>query len=282
MTAPLSTLSVVPSGPFETKDGEPYVRFAKLDSGQAGYYTIGRRPIQECPQQVPKFWERLFFAMAVEGNRAWDAAHTIDPGLCAGAVGFSGDRPVQLLGLCFTQEPKIFLEIMGPAMGDSRVYISDAKRRGTWAFCDKKRETVGLDRLLNGEGWTTRRKESSRRWVSCVSALLHSHIFDTMQVLHLQAEAEAAVTNLLGTAMQWPKRGAAEAWLYSGEQRALWAILLVIALETPRIAESLATLHRAPSALDTLQALQKCDHITSRPRLQNIFKHIINYERITL
>jgi hypothetical protein len=228
-----------------------YAQPGKTDSGQAwlrwsngpvwrGWYAIGTREPNFGAR--PSFWEQvLLLGMRVMGNARMDAAHAIGPAVIAcGAMGWTLDSgsAQTLLGRMLVAAPA---RVIGPIArlvhaagvypgpsGDGFV-LRDVASGGPLV------ERAELERVVRAGGdgydWSPAGKKLAFRWLDLLTGLLRDDVFD-----HVQAELCAELMPLLLTdatreEIRWPKSAARDAWQYTPEQAALWAIALVLSTE---------------------------------------------------
>jgi len=254
--APFDWRGAIRTLPGVTRDGEPWLRWAKIET-ESGWYAVGTRQQQQSKLPLVSFWERTFELALQVGNGNMDAVHGVGPGvLSAGAVGFTAvGELANLLAACLTAAPERVVSALMPAWRLTGAHPVLADRKGIWLFANAEgraaRTHAEIEQLLRGD------KSTGKEWVRCVSNLLKDDHFDAVQKLHFVEAAERAFTEEQRKITHWPAAGAANVWTYTEEQQALWCTVLLLSLLDTPVTTALLNGAMKASALETLLAMRE-------------------------
>jgi hypothetical protein len=256
-SSPFSTTRIAPlmsEGAFElpedpplvTEDGRPWVRWANVEPW-CGWYTLGTRYYRgdEEPDTRDGFWGCVCRLAAEVGNGRADACHCLGPGvLSVGGLGLtvSSGFGVALLGRCLAEAPLHWVSCMSPVIHASGTYVrvsdggvdSVVLENTEHGELHRQEEFEGAIRGgSTGDRWSGAQKRAARLWVEGVSRTLAHPAMD-----HAQAQfCRDHVPRILGPAaalIQWPSNGIQDGWMFTVEQRSLWALGMVLTIEDER------------------------------------------------
>lgn len=274
MTAP-KTSSIVDvlgeldaSLPSKTPQGETWIRWAALAAGasptHAGWYAIGTR--EPSFGARAGFWESVFLlAMHTVGNKTMDAAHAIGPSLLAiGGLGFTfaSGYAQSLLGICLEAAPERIVATLAQLVRHAGVYPA---RTGTSPRRYVLHEVHGgggmvgadLERAIraggDGRAWSTTGKALAFEWVSRMG-FLRDDVFDRAQVDMCAEWLPLGLTDIVRAEIRWPRSAGRDAWQYTEEQKALWALALVLSIDDPAETERAILQARASLSLTPTNA----------------------------
>jgi hypothetical protein len=244
----LPDFDVPEDAPARTKDGEPWTRWGGYGS-YSGWYAIGSREPEVSAR--PTFWQAVFHVACKVTGGNLDQAHCCGKGVMSlGGLGVtlrSGFAQI-LLHECLLTNPERFVEVMAPLLYETGVYtkMCDKSPSGV-ALCDHKGHPVLTEEamreivMLGSDGlkWTRRQKDRARLWVTCCSKLLRDARMDEAQAAFAEEMMPALLTERTREQMRWPRHGMRDAWQYTHEQQALWALTLILALEDDEQTEHL-------------------------------------------
>jgi hypothetical protein len=255
--------------PVVTKEGEPWARWANLGSN-AGWYVLGTRKPKLLEEHG--FWERVWMMACEVGNGNVDATHCIGPGvLSVGgmAVTVTWGHAQALLAECLRAEPALFVRHMAPVTHATGVFLEAGDR----PFSEKLRHVtrgslVDPNELVDGirggaaaTYWTSGQKRIGKLWVVCVSNLLRHDCMDAAQVAFCRGTLPELMSGALKLRISWPTNGIEDAWMFTREQQALWALAMVLTIEDLLQAETL------------LVAQVQTEPVDAKASLGNILAH---------
>lgn len=236
------------SAPGKDERNEPVVKWANVGS-YAGWYALGTR--------VPSwrnatFWQRALAICAACGNRAYDAVHSVGPGiLSVGAVGatMASGLAQSLLHRVLIERPVVYMSNMAPLMlREDGVWPNElALEQGTG------RRIVATDDL---EYVVRRDKDLAREWVRCTSRMLRNASCDAVQLEWLRTEAKQILSEPLRVAIKWTERDARDSFFWSAEQQALWLVTFALVMHDPDQTERLILSCIDREALTTLRNMR--------------------------
>ncbi len=242
--------------PGKTKDGENWIRWTP-GSRKYGWVMVGTREPRFGTR--PTFWESvLLLGMHVAGNTKMDAGHVCgDSVLALGAMGFtfSSGLGQTLLGFCLESAPSRMIRPLCRLAQRAGVYIGrvgDAPR--TYALRDIKSDKVLSSRSelelavrcgSSGGTWSPAGKERSFAWLNEL-AVLRDDIFDKAQVEMCAEVLPTFLSERTAAEIGWPKSAGRDAWQYTGEQTALWALVLILSIDHAAQVERALSLTRSP------------------------------------
>jgi hypothetical protein len=214
--------------PSRTADGDPWVRWIA-----PGWCAVGAR----APVVKPgRFWDVVTAIVAATGGGMLDRVHTSEEGILAcGALGVTARSGYaqELLRLCLVTEPERFVEVMAPLAHETGVYVGASKHAesGTSFFTMDGRRIAtpsAIRQLITLDiGWKSpNAKERARLWVRTVSKLLRDERMDAVQAEFSKKILPIRLRPHLAAAIRWPEGGPGDAWQYTKEQQALWALAL--------------------------------------------------------
>ena len=265
MTAPIrvsvrpdfDALDVTTDGPARTKDGRPWVRWARIGS-YSGWYAVGaRKPKLNARSNVPGFWEATFSVACACAGGNLDQAHCCGRGILAlGGLGVTlrSGYAQTLLHCCFLSNPVRYLDVMAPALSESFVYTkpTDWSPSGIalMGHSGLPLITEGDIRHIvcadsDGVTWAGFQKARAKLWVSCCSELLRDEAMDRAQQVFAEETMPSLLTEATKVLIRWPRQGARDWWQFTHEQQMLWAIALVMALQDEFQTEQLITNSKA-------------------------------------
>lgn len=231
---------VPPDAPARTKDGSPWLRWGRYGDYR-GWYSIGSRLPNLSGR--PTFWQATFSVACEVSGGNLDQVHCCGRGvLSIGGMGVtlrSGYGQL-LLHQCLLENPERFVEVMAPVMHHSGVFTKECPESPSGVALFDHRGNPLLDEdelreavLLGSDSrkWSEPQKARAHVWVERVSQLLRDERMDRAQEAFAQEVMPALLTEPTKEQMRWPKKGMGDAWQYSHEQRLLWALALVLALE---------------------------------------------------
>jgi hypothetical protein len=233
---PVKAASV--AGPTRTPEGEPWVRWQHPGWAAAGSRTPNVKP--------GRFWDVVTELIPAVTDGTLDRAQTGRGVLAAGALGATlrSGFLQKLLLMCLQTEPGHFVATMGEAMAEARVYVGSTERAPSGAAIFEFAGTpiLGtetLRRVIMPSGlaypsaeeranWTVKEKARARLWVSSLSKLLRHERIDAVQAAFSSEVLPMLLTDETRAAIRWPESGIGDAWQYTKEQQALWALALVL------------------------------------------------------
>jgi hypothetical protein len=253
---PFSTTRIAPlllEGAFElpdnpplvTEDGRPWVRWARVGPW-SGWYTLGTRQVRTGDEDSGiGFWLAVCRLASEVGNGRADACHCLGPGvLSVGGLGLtvSSGFGSALLARCLCEAPLHWMTTMAPAIHASGTYVrvSDdgvdnvVLENVEHGKLRRQEEFEGAIRGgSTGDRWSGAQKRQARVWVECVSRALAHPAMD-----HAQAQfCRDHLPRLMGPAaglIQWPSNGIQDGWMFTTEQRGMWALGMVLVIEDER------------------------------------------------
>lgn len=205
--------------PGRTEDGAIWVRWANVGT-YAGWYAVGTRAPRQTGKQLPgksDFWVRVYALAAEVGNGNVDAVHAVGPGILSvgglGVTAASGYAQA-LLKVCLEEQPSRWLECMAPVMFEARVLPAASSPEE-------------LEAAIRGS------KDREKLWVECCSHMLRDERFDAAQVKFLQRISADVLGPELVKQMGFTGNPSP---MWSHEQRALWALAVVVSLADTALA----------------------------------------------
>ena len=232
--------------PRTTTDGAPWLRWANVGE-HSGWYSIGTRrldPVGSPTQEAnDHFWSAVYTLASEVGNGCVDAVHCLGPGvLSVGGLGVtvSSGYGQALLTACLRQEPLWWLGSMAQVIHESKVALRhDVRgvgsaalfRTGGGALFSQEELDLAVRGGSASEKWTGAQKRLSFTWVECVSSLLRHAEMDPAQVQFCAAHVPDLIPGLVRERIAWPSNGIEDSWMWTIEQRALWAAAMVLVLE---------------------------------------------------
>lgn len=262
---------VRPDAPGLTRTGRPYLRWANLGT-ESGWYAIGTREPARSFGDNPDLWQ-VVLALGTElGNGRLDACHCIGPGvLSVGGLGvtIASGAGLDLLSWCLAVAPERLLEAFGPVTHSSGVYLVPDPQ-GLGPGCVLRHVEKGVLRERHelsgavrrgpvGGKWTGRGKAQAGLWVERMSYLLADPRCDEAQCRVAQS-IPRLMSAELRERLHWPSNGAEDCWMWTRPQQALWAVAMVVTLDSPDAAETLLleAVQREPeNATTSLYALHE-------------------------
>jgi len=231
-----SSVFEVPAGyRATTRKGDPWLRWARVGD-YAGWYSIGERLPNFGPEL--SFWEAVLTLATEAGNGKLDAVHCIGPGiLSVGGLGVTlvSGYAQALLAECLRADPLNWLGHMGRVIHDSGAWIAPMDNGAV--VLTKKGVALSSEDL----NWAVRRgdpnahwlkpqKHVGKSWVTGVARMLRHPRMDQVQVEYCSEHIPKLIAPMQ-TLIGWPNSGIRDGWMYTPEQRALWCVLMVGAIE---------------------------------------------------
>jgi hypothetical protein len=252
--------------PVTTRSGEPWARWVNLGE-QAGWYVLGTRPAKPAESyDANPFWNHVFLMACEVANGNVDAVHCIGPGvLSVGGMGvtMTWGWGQQLLRECLEEKPGWFLRTMAPVIHETGVYL-DAAYTLT-KLCHVQRGSLFEEHELDGAirggsggvNWTAGRKRTARSWVVAVSKLLREERLDMAQMSFCIKALPELMSEALKLRLLWPKNEVYDAWMFTREQQALWAVAMVLTIEDALQAEKLILAQVQTEPIDAKASLRR-------------------------
>jgi len=271
--------------PRLTKDGKPWVRWANACGDYSGYYALGTRPPELVDEPSDVFWHFVVGLASEVGNGMADAVHCVGPGvLSIGGMGvtLSSGYAQVLLGYCLEELPLHWVHAMMPVLRTSGVCVglSDAGLRGWSLVAPELREAIAtaeqLDRAVrggsNGTQWHAVQKYRAKTWVSCVSEMLSHPGMDAAQARFCRAYVPQLMPSEARERISWPTNGIQDGWMFTDEQRALWACAMVLFIEDEQQATRLVMEHVQTEPIDAKASLRNLRDAAPDPKWTDTFR----------
>jgi hypothetical protein len=229
--------------PLVTDDGRPWVRWANVGAW-SGWYTLGTRRYHpmEHPDGIEGFWELVCLLASEVGNGRSDACHCIGPGvLSVGGLGVTvaSGFGVALLARCLCEAPLHWVSSVAPAVHATGTYLRVSDEGLDSVLLENVehgtvRDRIGYEGAIRGGSpgnrWSGSQKRKARVWVESVSRALAHPSSDRAAAQFCRDHLPKILGPIAGLA-QWPVNGIQDAWMWSIEQRALWALAMVLVIE---------------------------------------------------
>jgi hypothetical protein len=152
---------------------------------------------------------------------------------------------------------------MAPVIHETGVYL-DAAYTLT-KLCHVQRGSLFEEHELDGAirggsggvNWTAGRKRTARSWVVAVSKLLREERLDMAQMSFCIKALPELMSEALKLRLLWPKNEVYDAWMFTREQQALWAVAMVLTIEDALQAEKLILAQVQTEPIDAKASLRR-------------------------